>query len=252
MRSVSWTVCRIAAPLLSVFLLTPSAQAQLTPGDSLVIDSGADALFSVNPAGARTVVSDFGDATQGELGDDPAGIAIEAGGGILVVNPNVGTDGRGVLFRVNPVNGARTVVSDFGDATQGELGARPVGVAVVPAAAADVCAELSPSAGCTVNGVRNQPCRGTAGADLIFGTAGADRIAAGGGNDLVVGLRGDDIICGGEGKDLVFGDEGTDALFGEGGKDGMSEVRKANKLTAAQATPLTTASQGLRMTLGCP
>ena len=104
-------------------------------GNILVIDSGvglaSGALFRVSPAtGNRTVVSDFGKSTQGPLGGDPMGVAVEASGHILVIDSNAGTGSSGALFRVHPTTGKRTVVSDFGQSAQGPLGGDPIGVAV--------------------------------------------------------------------------------------------------------------------------
>jgi len=64
-------------------------------------------------------------------GVDPVGVAVESSGNILVIDPEAGTGGMGVLFRVSPTTGARTVLSDFwsGD----NKGVYPSGVAVVPA-----------------------------------------------------------------------------------------------------------------------
>jgi uncharacterized repeat protein (TIGR01451 family) len=109
-----------------------------TTGDFLVTDlcagtNNQGVLFRVNPTtGARTVVSDFGNPAQGLLGRVPFDVATGASGDILVVTTQGGTDDRGVLFRINPTTGARTVVSDFGNVAQGERGNEPIGVAVVP------------------------------------------------------------------------------------------------------------------------
>jgi hypothetical protein len=95
------------------------------------IEAGTDgngALFSVNPTtGMRTLLSDFGNGAQGPTGKTPTGIAKGAGGVILVIDPDAGTDlpddgkvgGNGALFSVNPTNGMRTLLSDFGNAAQG-------------------------------------------------------------------------------------------------------------------------------------
>ena len=56
----------------------------------------------------------------------------------------------------------------------------------------DPCDTSVPTLGCAVNGVRNQPCEGTAGDDLIIGT----------GDDVIVGLGGNDRIRGRRGNDL--------------------------------------------------
>jgi hypothetical protein len=67
--------------LLLVFF-TLSANAQLMPGDALVIDqtAGTDflgALFRVDlTTGDRTLISDFGNAAQGSLGLNPNGVTL--------------------------------------------------------------------------------------------------------------------------------------------------------------------------------
>jgi hypothetical protein len=104
--------------------------------DLLVIDRsagerGKGALFRVDPrTGERRLISNFGDRAQGELGEDPNGIAIEASGNVLVTDVSVGR--RGVLFRVDPRSGQRRPLSDFQNPTKGSslLGACPTGVAV--------------------------------------------------------------------------------------------------------------------------
>ncbi|MGQ0444594.1 MAG: hypothetical protein ACT4O2_05570, partial [Beijerinckiaceae bacterium] len=58
----------------------------------MVVDPGAGpdtrgALFRVDPkTGRRVVLSAFGDPQQGELGNDPRGVAVERDGGILVTD----------------------------------------------------------------------------------------------------------------------------------------------------------------------
>ena len=48
---------------------------------------GFGALFRVDPmSGNRSLVSDFGNAAQGPLGLDPSGLALEAGGTVLVID----------------------------------------------------------------------------------------------------------------------------------------------------------------------
>ncbi|MGH8576622.1 MAG: hypothetical protein ACREXJ_06850 [Gammaproteobacteria bacterium] len=97
--------------------LAPPAQA-LTPGEVLVIDATAGtnsqgALFVVDPAtGARTLLSDFGSGAN--PGAEPVGVAVESNGTLLVVDADAGTGSLGALFRVDPLSGARTLLSDFG------------------------------------------------------------------------------------------------------------------------------------------
>jgi hypothetical protein len=92
-------------------------------------------LFRVDPSnGTRTILSAFGDPTQGPVGFFPAGLAIEPSGQILVAVQHVLTqDSPGGVFRIDPATGDRTLVSDFGDASQGPLGVSPTGVAIIVA-----------------------------------------------------------------------------------------------------------------------
>jgi cysteine-rich repeat protein len=111
---------------------SPFGVAVVDTNTILVIDGqgvgGTGTLFLVNATtGARTILSDFGNAAQGPLGVDPVGIALGAGG-ILITDINGGTNNQGALFRVHPLTGARTVLSDFGNAAQGPLGQTPTGV----------------------------------------------------------------------------------------------------------------------------
>jgi hypothetical protein len=114
----------------------PVVYAQLNPGDILVVDGAAGTgglgmLFQVNPGtGTRSLLSDFGNPAQGPTGDNPLGVAVEAGGTILVVDLEAGTGGLGALFRVDPGTGARSLLSDFGNPAQGPTGYTPTGVAV--------------------------------------------------------------------------------------------------------------------------
>jgi len=116
----------------------PSGIAIGASGTILVIDynagtGGKGALFTVHPVtGSRTILSDFGNATQGPTGLDAFGIAIEPSGTILVIDAAAATGGKGALFTVDPVTGSRTVLSDFGNASQGPLGDEPFGIAIDP------------------------------------------------------------------------------------------------------------------------
>ena len=84
------------------------------------------------------------------------------------------------------------------------------------------CNGFGPTTGCTVNGVRNQVCRGTLGTDTITGTSGADVIVGLGGNDTINGGNNDDRICGGDGTDTLNGDNGNDRLFGQNNNDTLN------------------------------
>lgn len=84
---------------------------------------------------------------------------------------------------------------------------------------ADTCNGLPATSGCTVNGVRNQPCIGTAGDDVIQGTAGPDVIVGGGGRDRISTGAGNDIACGDDGNDVIQGERGNDYMLGGAGAD---------------------------------
>jgi len=85
------------------------------------------ALFKINAQnGSRTLLSDFGDASQGPVGEIPFGVALGPNNEILVIDEDVGPDFRGAMFRVDAANGQRTLISDFGVSAQGPLGEDPV------------------------------------------------------------------------------------------------------------------------------
>ncbi len=134
-RTLRSTLSWLAASLmLGAFL--PGCTEPPKPGNILVVQpgnfetKGDGKLFRVDPAnGARSVLSDFSDTAQGLEGVDPFDVAVEPSGYILVTDPN-GEDAKGKLFRVDPKNGVRTVLSDFGNTAQGAVGANPLGVAV--------------------------------------------------------------------------------------------------------------------------
>lgn len=108
----------------------------LSPG-LLVTDSysGTEekgSLFKVDPGtGLRTLLSDFGDPSEGPMGVDVNGV-VAANSKILVLDGGAGTHGLGALFTVDLLSGTRTLLSDFGQNTQGTLGSYPTGLAVLP------------------------------------------------------------------------------------------------------------------------
>jgi hypothetical protein len=88
-------------------------------------------LFRIDPVtGQRAIISDFADPGQGPVGLHPTGVTRGANGTILVIDPDGGTDERGVLFQIDPATGQRTMISDFGNPAQGTLGVNPGGVAL--------------------------------------------------------------------------------------------------------------------------
>jgi hypothetical protein len=127
--------------ILGLLYLNPT----LLVTDAFAGSNGAGALFVVNPtSGARTLLSDFGNSAQGPAGVTPDAVAysnglLGLGSAAYVIDNNAGTinpatsEPAGALFAVNPSTGARTLLSDFGDSTQGPLGVNPIAIAVVPA-----------------------------------------------------------------------------------------------------------------------
>lgn len=115
----------ITITALCITGVTPQAHAQLNPGDILVVDFSAGtnsrgALFSLDPVtGNRTVISDFGNASKGTLGVDPLGVVLGPSGNILVIDHGASTNFQGTLFGLNPANGNRVMISDFGDSLLG-------------------------------------------------------------------------------------------------------------------------------------
>jgi hypothetical protein len=125
--------------LFMSLLIGPQASAQLPSGSILSIDATAGTaahgqLFVITQTGQRTILSDFGAVSQGTSGIEPNAVAwlpatlLGPGAGILVTDGSGGTGGNGAVFKVDPQTGARTVLSDFGNATSGTLGSYPIGV----------------------------------------------------------------------------------------------------------------------------
>ncbi|MBW1789922.1 MAG: IPTL-CTERM sorting domain-containing protein, partial [Deltaproteobacteria bacterium] len=106
----------------------PSDLALSDSGLIFVIDSDGGtnaigALYTVDPStGNRVLISDFGNIADGPLGSLPRGVTVTNSGDVLVTDRDAGTDGYGALFKVDPVTGARVMVSDFGNNAQGPLG----------------------------------------------------------------------------------------------------------------------------------
>ena len=110
---------------LALFACAPSAIAAAPgPGDVLIAAQDHDAagdgvIFSVNGAGAKNIVStnDISRAAGGSRGfSNPFGVAVEAGGGLIVVDQGpelFATDGR--VVRVDPSTGRQTVLTQNGN-----------------------------------------------------------------------------------------------------------------------------------------
>jgi hypothetical protein len=151
-------------------------------GTLLVIDGeagtgGNGALFTVDPTtGSRTILSDFGNLAQGPTGANPIGLAIEASGTLLVIDPDAGTGGNGALFTVDPATGSRTILSDFGNAIQGPMGTNPIGLAIFDSVPPDTAITSA------VDGKGKPVANGgkTSSKSIAFTFTGSDNVAVSG------------------------------------------------------------------------
>lgn len=112
--------------LAGLMLAVSPAWAEIKEGDILVVDqygSGTDnhgTLMKIDPAtGQRTILSDFGNPKQGRLGSHLRSVVVDADGWIYAT---VSRGGVGVLFEIDPDNGNRTDISNFG---QGNIQGSP-------------------------------------------------------------------------------------------------------------------------------
>jgi hypothetical protein len=96
----------------------------------VIVSTDLPRLYRLDPTtDTLTVLSDLGNASQGPVGGTPRAIAQHPSGAILVVKDGIG---NGALLRVDPVSGSRSVLSDFGNPSQGPKGLSPVDVVVSP------------------------------------------------------------------------------------------------------------------------
>ncbi|NOU23765.1 MAG: hypothetical protein HOO93_18610 [Methyloglobulus sp.] len=144
--------CRLMIIVVGLLLSVQLFAAQLNSGDIVVVDYSVGLLRLEPVTGTRTVLSNFSDASQGELGLGPFNLAVETSNSILAVDPQVNK-----LFRVNPATGQRTVLSDFSDSGQGPIPDNAaqdgvLGIAVEPSGQIIVTAKGagSPDSGGTV------------------------------------------------------------------------------------------------------
>ena len=128
---VRTTVSANTAPAGAPTFFNPNGIAVAPNGDILVVDPNAlpgGAVIRVNLAsGARTTVSQNAAPAGGPSFVAPAGIAVAPNGDIFVADQNAFNVG-GSVIRVNPVSGARTLVSDNTMPAGGPSFADPVGI----------------------------------------------------------------------------------------------------------------------------
>ena len=139
------------------------ALARDTDGTILVVDPfappGSPSCFDVNGCGSvfrwdpitkmHSLLTKYGDAAQGSVSSfRPKGVAVGTNGTIFV-SPCPGTGGAGAICTVDRVTGVRTIFSDFGNATQGSLGAGPHSLAIITAVVTATTTTTMPLAGAT-------------------------------------------------------------------------------------------------------
>jgi Ca2+-binding RTX toxin-like protein len=115
----------------------------------------------------------------------------------------------------------------------------------------DPCVHARPTAGCTVNGLAGQLCRGTAGNDVIVGTAGNDVVLGLDGDDVLRGLAGNDLLCAGTGNDTLLGGAGRDRLSGGEGDDTLNGGTGADLLNGGADTDKCVVDGRDAPTVGC-
>jgi hypothetical protein len=97
---------------------------------------GVDGVFAVDENGDRTILSNLGDSSLGPVSPSAQGVSVVPGSqglgtSIYVTDDQAGTGRLGALMRINPQNGTRTMVSNFGDISEGSLGDDIGGIASV-------------------------------------------------------------------------------------------------------------------------
>ena len=128
------TVSENASPAGGPAFVEPLAITIAANGDILVADQQAFAdtgggVIRVDPVtGARTTVSENASPAGGPSFVDPFGITLAANGDILVADQNFGGPGNGGVIRVDPVTGARTLVSENNSPTGGPSFDAPFGI----------------------------------------------------------------------------------------------------------------------------
>jgi Ca2+-binding RTX toxin-like protein len=217
--------------------------------DSPVPMAGPEgAVIAVDPStGAQKLITS-NTSSQTDLFADPAGVAVETPGTLLVANTGASSSATGVIL-VNRSSGQQYALSTDGTFS------RPSGIAmdldgkaliadsdafggnggvirVDPVTGIQTALSGNPSAPIALfadpSGIAVVPptCLGryativgTEGADAITGTPGADVISGRGGDDIIDGGSGADLICGDDGRDRLIGHDGRDRFLGGTGSD---------------------------------
>ncbi|MEN8181901.1 MAG: hypothetical protein ABFS46_05135 [Myxococcota bacterium] len=98
-----WSHLTTTCILILSLLMSPSVEAQVSPGDFLVTDDTADALFAVTPAGIVSTVA------SGPPFVAPVGVAVDSAGDFIVADFS-----KGSLFRVTSGGVVTTIAGSLG------------------------------------------------------------------------------------------------------------------------------------------
>ncbi|PMQ05936.1 hypothetical protein DyAD56_06725 [Dyella sp. AD56] len=95
--------------------------------------NGQGELFTVDPGtGTRNVLSDFGNSAQGWVDTNPEStpmsVTISPSGAIYVLVQELSSGGGGAVVQVNPTNGFRTLLTDFGTGSTAQTAIAPNGI----------------------------------------------------------------------------------------------------------------------------
>ncbi len=129
---VRTTVSENSSPAGGASFSDPTGLELDSAGRIIVADfdafGGTGGVIRVDPVtGVRTTVSENSSPAGGPSFDDPADVAFEADGDILVVD-GAAFGGTGGVIRVDPVTGVRTTVSENSSPAGGPSFANPLGI----------------------------------------------------------------------------------------------------------------------------
>jgi hypothetical protein len=116
-RTLGVCISFLSWPVLALFLGQHVAHAQLVPGEIIIgANIGASTsspdygLLAIDPTtGNRTIIADNTHGTGPAL-EPPTSVTLASDGSLLVAWDN-GTQGPGLLYRVDPATGNRTIIS---------------------------------------------------------------------------------------------------------------------------------------------
>lgn len=208
--------------------------------------SPADEIFVIRPEGEGFVLTrDIANVSLQGLRVEDLRLSVQGGFDVVTTSGLASTeqhitDGTDAFADTLRIDANDLCVTREGDRFDVE-GRRPIHFAGFSeilveesSCRADPCDVAVPSAGCVVNGVRNQLCQGTDGDDVILGTRDDDVIKGGGGRDRIRGAAGSDVLCGEDGDDSVQGSAGDDTIVGGEGDDRLKGDGGADTLFGSE------------------